>query len=202
MSDDCSDVPRTTAVVSIPNDAAGLPRVARRLGWFSITLGIAELCAPRALSRAAGINAHPAIVRLYGLREIACGIGILASRQPQRFLWARVAGDLLDIGSTAAAAKTGRTRAGRRVLAVGTALAGVAALDIHAARATAPSQTGRRNSVVRPLRDYSARSGFPRAPDAMRGAALADFQMPRDMRTPEALRPYPLAARKSGNSTG
>jgi len=90
MSDHTPDVPRTTATVSTPDDSAGLPRVARGLGWFSIALGMAELCAPRALSRAAGIDAHPTTVRLYGLREIACGIGILASRQPQRFLWARV----------------------------------------------------------------------------------------------------------------
>jgi hypothetical protein len=202
MNDHPSDAPRTTATVSTPNDAAGLPRVARGLGWFSIALGIAELCAPRALSRAAGIDAYPATVRLYGLREIACGVGILTSRQPQRFLWARVAGDLLDIGSTAAAAKSGRTRAGRRVLAVGTALAGVGALDIYAAGATASSQTGGHDCVVRPLRDYSARSGFPRAPDAMRGAALANFHMPRDMRTPEALRPYSTAPDKTGNSAG
>jgi len=117
------------------------------------------------------------------------------------------AGDLLDIGSTAAAVKTGRTRAVRRVLAVGAALAGVGALDIHAARATASSQTGRHDSVGRTLRNrtlrnYSMRSGFPRAPDAMRGAALSDFHMPRDMRTPEALRPYPTAPDKTSNSAG
>ena len=202
MSDNSSDVPRNAAVVSLPHDAVALPRVARQLGWLSIALGIAELCAPRALSRTAGIDARPTTVRLYGLREIVCGIGILTSRQPQRFLWARVAGDLLDIGSATAAAKTGSARAGRRVLAVGTALAGVGALDIYAAGVTASSRTGRHNSVVRPLRDYSTRSGFPQAPDAMRGVALADFQMPRDMRTPEALRPYPTAPDKTGKSAG
>lgn len=40
-----------------------------------------------------------------------------------------------------------------------------------------------------PLHDYSDRSGFPLAPDAMRGAA-ADFEAPPDMRIPVALRPW------------
>jgi hypothetical protein len=31
---------------------------------------------------------------------------------------------------------------------------------------------------------------MPRPPDAMRGVA-GDFKAPRDMRTPEALRPFP-----------
>ena len=42
----------------------------------------------------------------------------------------------------------------------------------------------------RPLRDYSGRRGMPRPPDAMRGIAR-DFPVPRDMRIPEAMRPYP-----------
>jgi hypothetical protein len=200
MSDQPLDVRRTGDTASAADHADGLPGLARGLGWFSVALGIAELCAPRALSRVAGIDANATIVRLYGLREVVCGIGILASRQPQRFLWARVAGDVLDVGSTAAAAKTGHARAGRRTLAVGTALAGVGALDIYAARAAAASQSARRRASTGPLLDYSARSGFPQPPHVMRGAARVDFQIPRDMRTPEALRPYPTAAGTNGAS--
>ena len=40
------------------------------------------------------------------------------------------------------------------------------------------------------IRDYSARRGMPRPPDAMRGVAR-DFPIPRDMRIPELMRPYP-----------
>lgn len=41
---------------------------------------------------------------------------------------------------------------------------------------------------ARPVRDYSARSGFPEPPEAMRGRA-SDFVVPDDLRTPAALRP-------------
>ena len=40
-----------------------------------------------------------------------------------------------------------------------------------------------------PVRDYSDRSGLPRAVDDMRGAARADFDVPSDMDTPTLLRP-------------
>ena len=40
-----------------------------------------------------------------------------------------------------------------------------------------------------PVRDYSDRRGMPKPPDQMRGAAR-DFKIPRDMRTPDALRPF------------
>jgi hypothetical protein len=51
----------------------------------------------------------------------------------------------------------------------------------------ASAATGARSS---PPVDYSDRSGFPRPPADMRGAALANFQMPRDLRTPDALASY------------
>lgn len=41
------------------------------------------------------------------------------------------------------------------------------------------------------MHDYSNRSGFPRSPEEMRGAAR-DFEIPRDMRTPDVLRPYAM----------
>jgi hypothetical protein len=37
---------------------------------------------------------------------------------------------------------------------------------------------------------YRNRSGFPRAPGAMRGEARRTFETPRDMRAPDALLPY------------
>jgi hypothetical protein len=41
----------------------------------------------------------------------------------------------------------------------------------------------------RPAIDYHSLTGFPKTPEQMRGAAR-DFVVPRDMRTPEALRPF------------
>ena len=40
-----------------------------------------------------------------------------------------------------------------------------------------------------PVRDYSARSGFPMGVEAVRGLAARDFKAPDDMRPPEPMRP-------------
>jgi hypothetical protein len=69
----------------------------------------------------------------------------------------------------------------------------VTALDVYAAKACPSDAKGdessRRWSSADAYR-YESRTGFPRTPDEMRGAALADFVAPRDMRTPDALKPY------------
>src|ERR1700712_817450 len=74
-------------------------KLARALGWFSIGLGIAELIAPRAICRACGMADQPMLVRAYGVRELVCGIGLLVAKNPRPFVWARVAGDALDIST-------------------------------------------------------------------------------------------------------
>ena len=71
-------------------------KLARGLGWFSIGLGLAELIAPRSIARISGTRNHSSLVRSYGLREIAAGVGILATSRPAPWLWARVAGECCD----------------------------------------------------------------------------------------------------------
>ncbi|ANN76642.1 hypothetical protein [Bordetella flabilis] len=157
-------------------------RLARGLGWFSIALGVAELAAPALVNSVCGLRARPATVRLYGLREIACGIGILTSRDPRPWLWARTAGDMVDLASLALADKDApnAVRTGMAAMNVGA----IAALDIYAAESfPAPPPPPSQYS-------YADRSGLPRPPDAMRGAALQDFEMPDDMRVPAALAPW------------
>ena len=65
-------------------------------------------------------------------------------------------------------------------------LAGVTALDCITAQALTSAADGKGGMV----RDYSDRRGLPKPPDEMRGAARKDFTPPRDMSTPEALRPF------------
>jgi hypothetical protein len=65
-----------------PFSAQNAHAMVRGLGWFSIGLGLAEVLAPRALTRGLGMEGNEQIVRAYGLREIATGIGILFSNQP------------------------------------------------------------------------------------------------------------------------
>ena len=159
---------------------------ARFLGFFSLALGVTELVAPRAVSRASGLGGRQTgLLRGYGAREIATGVGILASKNPAPWLWARVAGDALDIATVG----LGRPRrgAGRTAVMALTALAGVMALDTLAAR---NAQT--RTAAKQQMRDYSDRSGFPKPAEQMRGAALDDFEAPRDMKTPEPVRPQSM----------
>jgi hypothetical protein len=161
--------------------------VARGLGWFSIALGITEVLAPRAVARVAGVADSPGLIRAYGLREIACGLGILTARRPGPFLWARVAGDALDISTVASAAATTSGASAARVASSLVALAGVTAFDVYAA--TSCEAMAQASASAR-LRDYRLRSGFPSTPAAMRGAAMTNFVIPKDMATPKALQSF------------
>jgi len=139
---------------------------ARALGWFSIGLGLAELTMPRTLARAAGAPNLPGLTRFYGLREIGTGIGILTSKDPSPWLWGRVAGDALDVATVG----TGLVTAGRplRTLSSIVMLLGVAYVDLKVAEGAPPEK----KRAKRSLRDYSSRSGFPKAAAEMRGIAL------------------------------
>jgi uncharacterized membrane protein len=113
-------------------------RLARALGWFSLSLGIAEVLAPRFMARLAGARGiHPGLVRFCGMREIASGMMIFGQgRKPRAAMWSRVAGDAMDIGTLAAVAGAGPTGARKGALAFATAnVLGVTALDVYCARA-------------------------------------------------------------------
>jgi hypothetical protein len=104
--------------------------LARGLGWFGIGLGLAEVFASEEMAEWTGIH-RPELVRLYGLREIICGLGILNSSQPAAWLWARSAGDALDM-ATLGVALAENEGEHDRILASMAAVAGVAALDVVA----------------------------------------------------------------------
>ena len=110
--------------------------IAEGLGWFSVGLGLAQLFAPRAVSRIVGVPAAPAFMRLCGLREIACGIGILTSRQPLPWVQARVAGDALDLAALAGSAILASS-SGSRIAVAMSAAGAVTALDVYCSRALA-----------------------------------------------------------------
>jgi hypothetical protein len=160
-------------------------RLATGLGWFSIALGTFELVAPHTLTRSLGMRGQETLVRAYGLREITKGVGILMSRDPAPWLWARVAGDALDLSTLAHAYSDDNPQRDNVALAV-LNVAGVTALDVYCAQQLSRERNGRHHV---PMRDYSRRSGFPRPPHEMRGAA-SDAPIPPDMQTPAALRPF------------
>jgi hypothetical protein len=167
------------------SNGASAHALAQGLGWFSIGLGIAELAAPGSLVRFLGIDERTDLIRVYGMREIATGLGILSQDDPTPWLWGRVGGDVLDLGTLAAG--FGRSRQRQNVGLAIAAVAGVLALDLYCAQALSGRE---RRPPPRRIRDYSARRGMPRPPAAMRGVAR-DFPIPRDMRIPELMRPYP-----------
>jgi hypothetical protein len=161
--------------------------LAQGLGWFSIGLGVLELVAARDIARGLGAPGGQQVLRAYGLREVANGIGILASRDRRPWIWGRVAGDAMDIATLAAEGEPyGRTQRARWRLAIGSVL-GIAALDL--ACALTLGRRHRRERARRTARNYGDRSGLPRSPEEMCGAAR-DFAAPRDMRIPEPLRPW------------
>lgn len=139
---------------------------ARALGWFSIGLGLAELAMPRSLARMAGAPNAPTLTRVFGLREVGTGIGILTSKDPSPWLWGRVVGDALDVATVGA----GLVTRGRplRTLTSLAMLLGIAYVDMKVAEQAAPA----RKLANRSSRDYRGRSGFPRPAAEMRGIAL------------------------------
>jgi hypothetical protein len=116
--------------------------MARGLGWFSIALGLAEAVAPDKIAGELGLDDRKQLVRLYGFREIASGVGILTNRrQPGGWIWGRVAGDLMDLAALAAG--LGKDNPKRdNVLKAISALVGATVLDVVCARQLAASRTG------------------------------------------------------------
>lgn len=109
--------------------------LATGLGWFSIGLGLAQVLAPREFARFIGVRddaRNGALLRLVGLRELACGVGLFSGRRPAGWAWARVAGDVMDIALLGSAMASGPPR--RERVAVATAAAiGAAAADLYRA---------------------------------------------------------------------
>lgn len=152
--------------------------VARGLGWFSIAVGVTELLAPRKISGSLGMEAESQVVRGYGIREIATGIAILASDNPRPWIWARVAGDIMDLATLG----YGMTERRARPTRIGAAMGAIAAVTvIDAVVADALGDEPRRSRWI-PLPDYKSRDGFMsrdgfrRPVEAMRGVARRAFE--------------------------
>jgi uncharacterized membrane protein len=125
----------------LQNDKA--ERLARGLGWFSLGLGLAELLAPRGIAKISGVRGNHGLIRLFGLREIASGIGIFAQgRRPAAAVWSRVVGDALDLAALGSAFASPESNKGRVAFATANVLA-VTALDMLCAQ-----QLGSGNSTT------------------------------------------------------
>jgi hypothetical protein len=114
------------------------------LGLFSIGLGVWELLHPAKVGARTGVP-YRGLIRAYGVREIATGVAILASRDPAPGLWARVAGDVLDLATLGASYAMVGEAGRRRACEAAAAVAAVTALDIVAASAHGCDSNGRRD---------------------------------------------------------
>ena len=173
---------------------SGYESLARGLGLFSIGLGLTELLAPRALCRFLGMQGRETLIRAYGARELATGVAILASHDPTPWIWGRVGGDALDLATLARGFEGGNSHTQNLLLAT-VAVAGVTALDVVCAQGLAADKRLSGPGTY----DYDDRSGFPRSPRAMRGAA-SDFAVPGDFRVPDPLRQWQDGRPASGTS--
>jgi uncharacterized membrane protein len=130
--------------------------LSRGLGWLSLGLGLAEIAAPRVLARAIGVDPRgraPAAIRVLGARELATGLGILARPRQPLPLWARVAGDAIDLAFLAWSLGARRTHTQRLVGAIAS-VAGVAALDILASRRVTRSRRAAARPILRAITVY------------------------------------------------
>jgi hypothetical protein len=160
-------------ISSGPSSFSASDRMARNLGWFSFGLGALEICAPRQITRALGMEGQEALVRAYGFRELAAGM-LSLSVEKDVGLWSRVAGDGLDIATLVTAWRADNPKKAN----VATALllvVGITVLDIVTAQ-----EVGRRHErPKRPPRLYPERTGFPKGIEAVRGLAGRKKQQPR-----------------------
>jgi uncharacterized membrane protein len=132
-----------------PNAAGGVPdgqRLAEGLGYVSLGVGAAQVLAPRLVAWLTGVRpsrAHRSVMRAVGVRELGVGAGIMSSSATSPWLWARAAGDAMDLMLLSSGLLSSRVGHRRRLLAV-TAVAGVAALDVVAGRrlSVAEAQSG------------------------------------------------------------
>ncbi|MDQ6612329.1 MAG: SRPBCC family protein [Gemmatimonadota bacterium] len=135
-------------------------KVGTALGIFSIGLGLAEIVAPRALARLIGIRPSArtsTTMRVFGLREMATGVGMLLQPERPEWAWARVAGDAVDLSALVGSARGARNN-GPRIAAITVATAGIAALNVmHARQLGGPriKRSGNRQNGIRVRRSVT-----------------------------------------------
>lgn len=135
----------------------GSDQMARGLGVLSLALGALEVVGARPLARMLGIRGQENFIRACGAREIMQGVAILGSKDPTPWIWVRVAGDMLDIGTLVMEHYAADPRKRRNVtMALGSVL-GITALDVMNARQLSAENSRPWSNNI----DFSTRSGFP-----------------------------------------
>jgi len=107
-------------------------QLAKWLGWTSLAVGATELAATRWLEKQMGVRKHETLIQAFGVREIVAGVSILAqpglNRNLAASLWARVAGDALDLAALGLAGT--RTRNPKGLATITGIVLAVTGLDV------------------------------------------------------------------------
>jgi hypothetical protein len=123
----------TVVVDRVRARPAATPNIATALGQNAFGLGAWGTFFPKSVNRFLGMNASPQLIQLvFGLREFYTAFSLLGDPTRKDALWARVVGDLFDIGVLASLDRADNPKRGNARLALSVVLA-VTALDAIAA---------------------------------------------------------------------
>ena len=154
----------TQATTESRMDLEPSPRTRSVLRSLGIGLGLWQLLAPWRVARLVGVSSQRRnliLIRALGARKVALGLGLLTVRKrPSRWLWARAAGDILELGLLGNALRSRRSDR-TRVSGALAAVAGVSLLDAWSARhsqrmlagSAAPVPIRRSTTIARPPAD-------------------------------------------------
>ncbi|HEY9515763.1 MAG TPA: SRPBCC family protein [Gemmatimonadaceae bacterium] len=151
-------IPRGRQLESVGGGGRGnRGRLANALGWLGVGIGVAQIAAPGAVARLVGVDGskrNRTLMRALGAREIAAGVGVLSTARPARWMWARTAGDAVDL-SLLGATLTSDVAQKDKTVAATAAVLGVTALDVVSARrltrhaGIARGENGERRTIVK-----------------------------------------------------
>jgi uncharacterized membrane protein len=145
-----------------------LTRATQALGWFSLVVGLTEIISPGAMGKLMGARPRAGLTRLFGLREVAAGLGLLSGRRTSLWLWSRVGGDVLDLASLGRLLSAKHADKENVSIVLGS-VAAVTAIDLYCAikaseKEAVPFAVVEKISVGRPSAELFA---WWRAPDRL-----------------------------------
>lgn len=128
------------------NDPAARKTAAlvKGLGVASLTLGLSEIVAPGKIAALAGVDEtrrSRTVIRALGMRECGHGAALLAG--PDKLVWTRVGGDVLDVAFLAAGVVRRGPGRRQRGIITAAALTAIGGADLYAALRTTRSDNGR-----------------------------------------------------------